>query len=860
VPGFERDVLVTGIGPRNRGFDGDIVIVELADKKQWQAIEAAQFVSALAQPTTYPPAEPESESDEEEEEEEELEEITHQIEKIEVTEAVKSGAAAKEDLDLEEISDSDDEGEGGAPVEDEDTTDGEEEAKHTPAQNGATKGAEVVVIPLASALLGTASGLSATGLALPVAPSPAATAPTGAAPAPAAIGTATPSAPSAESVAGVQTLQTGGFSKCTILRPVGKVVYILEANHQTIYAGNLKSSRMVKKGEKELPILATDRWGFFVPLDRRCPKILVRLPRIQTEAQLLEVNAKLLWVAKINDWAIDSRVPTGEIVRKLGDAGSFEIQQDAICISNSVNRHAEFGADVLACVPKAKEWQIPKEEIASRRDLREECIFTCDPVTARDLDDALQCDPLPNGNFRVGVHIADVSFFVPEGTALDVEAQTRATSVYLPTKVIPMLPPFLSEVACSLNPGVDRLAFSVIWELSPEGRIVNEWFGRSIIRSCAKLNYDVAQMMIDHQKAPKPESQFAFEMVAKNLVSSTSKYSVQEIAQRVCQLHQMALHMRKRRFDSGSLSLGSTKLVFQLDVAGNPVSVGHYVQKDSNHLVEEFMLLANSAVARRIHEAYPDAALLRRHPPPLDTKLVEFLYTCKRLGVDVDASSSTALHKSLSALAASNPFLFQVVQFLATKPMQPAKYTWTDSTFAPTYYSHYALAFLHYTHFTSPIRRYADLVVHRQLRSALLGQPAPVSKEKLMTITSNCNQRKMGADKVSEQIDYLYLCQYVQASKQTITEEAIVLELHKDKNWFLVLLPTYDIDEQFFLEDLQANDTIWAEDSASVTFVWKAVADKPERKLTLSMLTKLKVLLKVHPTRRPLELRLALAE
>jgi exoribonuclease R len=152
------------------------------------------------------------------------------------------------------------------------------------------------------------------------------------------------------------------------------------------------------------------------------------------------------------------------------------------------------------------------------------------------------------------------------------------------------------------------------------------------------------------------------------------------------------------------------------------VTFPHALQKDSNHLVEEFMLLANCAVARRIHQAFPEAALLRRHPPPLDTKLVEFLYTCKRLGVEIDASSSHALHKSLTALAAADPFLFGVVQFLATKPMQPAKvlppsrppasmrhlsrekYTWTDSTFPPAYYSHYALAFSHYTHFTSPIR------------------------------------------------------------------------------------------------------------------------------------------------------------
>ncbi|CAF1685861.1 unnamed protein product, partial [Adineta ricciae] len=240
-------------------------------------------------------------------------------------------------------------------------------------------------------------------------------------------------------------------------------------------------------------------------------------------------------------------------MENLGDADTVEAQSKAILMENDI-RDEEFSEEVIKCLPLEKDtWTIPDEEFSKRLDLRQQCIFTIDPATARDLDDALSCEQLANGHYKVGVHIADVSYFVREQTPLDTEAAQRTTSVYLVERVIPMLPRLLCDRLCSLNPDEDRLTYSVIWTMNEQGDILDEQFTRSIIRSCVKLSYDHAQDIIEH-----PDKQFQ----SNDLPSITNNFTVNDITRTVLQLYKISKALRSKR--AGALTLNQPKLQYQM--------------------------------------------------------------------------------------------------------------------------------------------------------------------------------------------------------------------------------------------------------------------------------------------------------
>lgn len=402
---------------------------------------------------------------------------------------------------------------------------------------------------------------------------------------------------------------------------------------------------------------------------------------------------------------------------------------------------APFSDAALAClpvIPEGTSWDVPPEERARRRDFSRDrragaaealrrgapptpflsfprttasrppahpplhpCapnrVFSIDPPTARDLDDALSIQRLPSGNLRVGVHIADVTHFLPAGSALDVEARQRATSTYFVQRVVPMLPRLLCEELCSLNPGVPRLSFSVEWELTPDGEVLSEWFGKSVIESCCKLDYGTAQQMIDASEAGAPWPE---QPADKRL---TGGHAWADVCGDVLLLHQTAQRIRAARFEGGALRLDNTKLQFALDEDGNPTGCRPYATGASNQLVEEFMLLANRSVAKFVARGFPDRALLRRHPPPDARKLEQLVEFSKRHGLGVDASSAAALQRTLAALRAARPEVAAVAVQMATKPMQLALY-FNTGDLPEADWVHYALAMPFYTHFTSPIR------------------------------------------------------------------------------------------------------------------------------------------------------------
>ncbi|KAJ2005890.1 hypothetical protein H4R26_001697 [Coemansia thaxteri] len=493
----------------------------------------------------------------------------------------------------------------------------------------------------------------------------------------------------------------------------GSVVAIISRTKDRRFTGTLSlhSPASVKKHSLFLQSL-TRPVVWFKPQNNAMPVMLV--PRSEVpHSLLLPRNRDHLCSVLMRDWGARDPLPTASFASLLGQRGSLDIETDLILEENGVCCDP-FPPDVLKCLPKTP-WRIPDKELRCRTDLRSHCIFTIDPPTARDLDDAVSCTPLPNGNLLIGVHIADVSFFVRPDSALDRHASQRATTTYMVQKAVPMLPSVLCEDLCSLNPAVDRLAFSVMWEIVPESALVRStWFGRTIINSACKLSYDDAQNVIDGNRLP--DSIACFQSINHKVNTAHPRRRTQ-IESSIRHFYNLSKILRKRRFDCGALSLSSVKLSFDLDELGSPIDCRPYIIKDSNRLIEEFMLLANMSVAARIEATFPDASLLRRHSPPLQRRLDE---TCEQLrlaGIDISPGSSRDIQLSLAKI--SDPDTRFTVESLLTGPMQRAAYFSTHSIFDKAGYRHYALNVPLYTHFTSPIRRYADLIVHRTLEASL---------------------------------------------------------------------------------------------------------------------------------------------
>uniref|UniRef100_H2M031 DIS3-like exonuclease 2 n=1 Tax=Oryzias latipes TaxID=8090 RepID=H2M031_ORYLA len=555
------------------------------------------------------------------------------------------------------------------------------------------------------------------------------------------------------------------------LQKTAKVVYIVEKKHSRAVTGSLK-------------FFPDKPFALFSPVDHRVPRINVPLSDCPEDFNIRpEVYANTLFICRITDWTADNAFAQGRLAKTLGQAGEIEPETEGILTEHSVD-FSDFTPEVLECLPQPRPWCIPPEELEKRKDLRRDCIFTIDPATARDLDDALSCKLLPDGNFEVGVHIADVSYFVKEDTALDEAASQRATSVYLVQQVVPMLPRLLCEELCSLNPDFDRLTFSVIWKLTPEGKILSEWFGRSVIRSCAKLSYDHAQSMIE-----APEKLFS----PNELQLDNPEHPIDEIHEAVLRLHSIAQNLRRQRISTGTLKLDQVKLSFNINKESMmPNSCSVYEYKDSNRLVEEFMLLANIATAHHIHRKFPDLALLRRHPPPKTKMMEELKEMCSQLGIDIDLSSPGALQESLNNLTGKDEYSAArkaVLTHLCSRPMQMALYFCSGMLKNEQLFKHYALNIPLYTHFTSPIRRYADIIVHRLLASSL-SMSQEVEKQAL-----HCNNKKMLAKRVWELSSELFFGLLVRESGPLDSAAMVMRVLDQS---FDVLVIKYGVQKRVY--------------------------------------------------------------
>lgn len=452
-----------------------------------------------------------------------------------------------------------------------------------------------------------------------------------------------------------------------------------------------------------------------VPNDPRLPKMAVNIDNLpdvareRVEKGDVTIKKELI-AARIDEWNEESLFPVAQVVDVLGPGCEIETQIAAILFEHAIDT-AKFSLDSRSCVP-GPSWVIPEEEVTARRDLRNVLTFTIDPASAIDLDDALSIEMVSDGLFRIGVHIADVSYFVRPNSSLDKEAQVRSTSVYMVQHKLSMLPEELSQGCATLSPGLDRLTMSVIWDVDSSGNILDRWIGRSVIFSCCKLSYDLVQDVIDTGFIPY--------LNGSTIPQVYGKYQWKDVVKSLKSIYNLSQKLNEIRFRDGALSLGNSKLAFLFDEGGLPCDSYRSDERiEACLLVEEFMLLANRSVAEVIASAFPDCALLRRHPLPNLRRLKEFEVFCGRLGIELDASSSGQLHLSLSKIREKlkdDPFLFNIIVSYASKPMQSAMYFCTgDLKGKKDEWGHYALSLPFYTHFTSPIRRYPDIIVHRTL-------------------------------------------------------------------------------------------------------------------------------------------------
>ncbi|KAL3108680.1 hypothetical protein niasHT_019201 [Heterodera trifolii] len=548
----------------------------------------------------------------------------------------------------------------------------------------------------------------------------------------------------------------------------------------------------------------------FSPTDSRIPRLLIpsnNAPMgFYDRPQDFE---RFIYLAELVQWRVDSRLAVGKLLDKLGLAGDIEAEHKGLLLVNGVDlRDYDEHPELTECLPlpdNPGEWRIDPEELDRRRDFRGDVVFTIDPSSARDLDDALHIKPITREDgtecWEVGVHIADVSYFLQKGTELDDWACKRGTSVYLVHQVIPMLPRILCEELCSLNPGVDRLTFSVVWHMDKDANILETEFCRSVIRSCAKLAYEHAQDIIDN-----PKKQFAI----AEMPPIHCDRKIRDIKQAVRNLDLIARKLKTKRFGKGALKLELPKLRFDVEKSSTgiwqPRGIRLDERKGANFLVEEFMLLANMCVARKIHAFFNKSALLRRHPPPKKREMKNLVDKCALLGIKINSISSKTLADSLNVYEHREEYRYGVIPALnqmLMKCMHLAQYFCTGLVESEREFRHYALSVDFYTHFTSPIRRYPDVVVHRLLAACLGYAASPdYSTEQVDKIAGRANSTKTGAKVCSELSGEIFFGAIVRGSEGHFEALGIVMGIYD--GCFDVLLLKYAIIKRVYLKRQKA--------------------------------------------------------
>ena len=585
---------------------------------------------------------------------------------------------------------------------------------------------------------------------------------------------------------GIFTRRSNGKNSVTI-DPDGEVIMVAERNSMHALNGdrvlvNIAARRRGVEAEAEvidiiekkeqvfIGTLKVERGFGILQTDSKFLATDIIIPRSRLKGGKTGDKA----IVRITDWPEDSKNPKGTVVDILGKTGENNAEIHAIL--------AEFGLPYR--YPEAVEKEAEKidagitdEVVASRIDMRDVTTFTIDPKDAKDFDDALSFRRLKNGNYEIGVHIADVTHYVQPDTILDKEALSRATSVYLVDRVVPMLPEHLSNGICSLRPDEDKLTFSCIFEMTPAGKIVDSKIARTVTRSNRRFTYEEAQDVIETGKG--------------------------DYADEILELDRLAKILRKARYENGSVDFDRVEVRFDIDEKGHPTGVFFKESKDANKLIEEFMLLANKTVARAIghpdKRKKPKAFVYRVHDQPDPGKLGDLAQLSRTFGYKIKTDGkpsdiNRSINKMLADVKGKGEENF--LSTLAIRSMAKAIYTTNNI-------GHYGLGFDYYTHFTSPIRRYPDMMVHRLLERYLNGgRSVNVDKlENLCKHSSDMEQLAANAERASikfKQVEYMkdHMGEVYDGVITGVTEWGLYVELNENKCEGLI--PIRDLTDDYY--------------------------------------------------------------
>ena len=544
---------------------------------------------------------------------------------------------------------------------------------------------------------------------------------------------------------------------------------------------------------------------WFKPTDKRVP--LIAIPTEQAPRDFVDKHqdyANRIFVACIKRWPITSLHPFGTLVEQLGEMGDLRVETDALLRDN--NFASDEFSDAVTKSVGWEDWSLETENeanIANRRDLREERVFTIDPNGSNELDDAMHVKPLGDGKIEVGIHVTDIAHFVKANSLVDREAKKRGTGVYLMTRAVSMLPSRLASEVCSLKPNSGRLTVSVIFQADQAtGKIEGEpWIGKSIIQSSGKLAYDDVDAVLKGNS--KVQLQGATIDDIKTLYNLTNKF-------------------REARFGNRSTNLPPLRLLYQLDDENVPVEQNIFTSSAAHEIIEELSHKANFFVAQKLFQTMPDKALLRRQNPPNARRLITFAERMTKAGFEVDTESSGTLQNSVFKVEDED--LRKGMETLLVKTMQRARY-YVGEQVAEEARQHFSLNLPLYTHFTNPTRRYADIVVHRQLEAALSEGAIEFTEdlENLAKTAEQCNNKKDSAYYAQEQSVHIESCRMMDKKSQELggdlIAEGIIICVYESA--FDVLIPEYGFEKRVHCDQLPLKKAEYRKDDRVLELYWE---------------------------------------